>query len=274
MKFLFRPFVVFDAGIGSYAVVDIIRRRYPWQDVLYVADRASFPYGEKSDAELLGCVQRVIDAVLAVDPAVILVASNAPTVMVFDRLAVPLAVALRGVFPPIRESLRVSQSKQVVVLGVKSLTGSPAFQKFIAAEQAAAGSPGAKIVGVNASSMVELVESAVFLSDPEQAQAQVNEFIANIRRQRPQADVYTLSSTHLPWLRSFFERAAPEIRFLDPAQAVVDGLGHLTSPGSGRLETWVTDNPRYPVAGFAALLQRLQLDISYSVRHLVSGPSL
>ena len=268
---LFRPFVAFDAGIGSYAAVDMIRRRYPRQDVLYVADRASFPYGAKSDAELLDCVQRVIDAVLAVDPAVILVASNAPTVMVFDRLTVPSGVTLRGVFPPIRESLRVSQSKQVVVLGVKSLTGSLAFQKLAAAEQAAAGSPCARIDGVNASSMVELVESAVFLSDPERAQAQVNEFIANIRRQRPQADVYTLSSTHLPWLRAFFERAAPEIRFLDPARAVVDDLEHLTTPGSGRLETWVTDNPRYPVAEFAAMLQRLRVDIPYSVRHLSHG---
>lgn len=268
MKPLFRPFVAFDAGIGSYAVVDMIRRRYPRQDVLYVADRASFPYGSKGAAELLGCVQRVVDAALAVEPSVILVASNAPTVMVLDQLTVPSGVALRGVFPPIRESLRVSKSKQVVVLGVKSLTDSPAFQKFVAVEQAAVGALQARIEGVNASSMVELVESAVFLSDPERAQAQVSQFIANTRQQWPQADVYTLSSTHLPWLRSFFERAAPELRFLDPAQAVVDSLESLTTAGSGRLETWVTDNPRYPVEEFAAMLQRLRLDIPYSVRHL------
>jgi glutamate racemase len=153
-------------------------------------------------------------------------------------------------------------------MGVKSLTESPAFKKFITAEQAAAGTPQAGVEGVNASSMVELVESAVFLSDPERAQAQVNEFIAHAREQYPQADVYTLSSTHLPWLRSFFERAAPGIQFLDPAQSVVDSLENVTTAGSGRLEAWVTDNPRYPVVEFAEMLKRLRLDIRYSVRHL------
>jgi glutamate racemase len=268
MAALSRPFVAFDAGIGSYAVVDMIRRRYPLQDVLYVADRASFPYGAKSAAELLGCVQRVIDATLAVGPSVILVASNAPSVMVFDRLVVPPCVALRGVFPPIRESLRISKSKQVVVMGVRSLTDSLAFHEFTAAERAAVGSLQAKVEGVNASPLVELVESAVFLSDPERAQAQVSDFIANTRRQWPQADVYMLSSTHLPWLRSCFERAAPDIRFLDPAQSIIDDLESFTTVGSGRLETWVTDNPRYPVAEFAALLERLRINVPYSVREL------
>lgn len=68
--------------------------------------------------ELLVCIQRIINAALSVDPAMILIASNAPTVMVFDRLAVPSGVALinKGIFPPIRDSLRLSKSKQVVVM--------------------------------------------------------------------------------------------------------------------------------------------------------------
>jgi glutamate racemase len=268
MKNLYRPFVIFDAGIGSYAVVDMIRRRYPRQDVLYVADRASFPYGSKRSDELLVCVQRVINAALSVDPAMILIASNAPTVMVFDRLAVPPGVVLKGVFPPIRDSLRLSKSRQVVVMGVKSLIESPAFERFVASEQNGKDSWKGEIQGINASTMVELVESAVFLSNPVETQVQVDGFISNIRRQWPAADVYTLSSTHLPWLRSFFERAAPDIKFVDPAQAVVESLEHLTTQGSGGLETWVTQNPQYPVKEFSELLRRLQLDIAFSVRQM------
>ncbi|WP_242495094.1 hypothetical protein [Salinicola tamaricis] len=41
-----RPIAVFDAGIGSYAIVAEIQRRLPRQDVIYFA-RASFPYGSK-----------------------------------------------------------------------------------------------------------------------------------------------------------------------------------------------------------------------------------
>jgi glutamate racemase len=153
----------------------------------------------------------------------------------------------------------------VVVMGVKSLIESPAFEKFVASEQDGKDSRNGEVHGVNASAMVELVESAAFLSNPLETQVQVDGFISNIKRQRPAADVYTLSSTHLPWLRSFFERAAPDVEFVDPAQAVVESFEKLATEGSGGLETWVTQNPLYPVEEFAELLRRLQLDISFSV---------
>ncbi|MCP3443361.1 hypothetical protein [Bradyrhizobium sp. CCGUVB14] len=38
-----RLIAVFDAGIGSYAIARKIADRFPGQDVLYFADRASFP---------------------------------------------------------------------------------------------------------------------------------------------------------------------------------------------------------------------------------------
>ncbi|TYL24975.1 Asp/Glu racemase, partial [Streptococcus pyogenes] len=46
------PIAVFDAGIGSYAIVELIRRRQPRRDILYFADRARFPYGGKGRDEL------------------------------------------------------------------------------------------------------------------------------------------------------------------------------------------------------------------------------
>ena len=45
------PIAVFDAGIGSYAAVEAIRRLLPRQDILYLADRASIT-GQFSDADL------------------------------------------------------------------------------------------------------------------------------------------------------------------------------------------------------------------------------
>jgi glutamate racemase len=49
-----KPIAVFDAGIGSYSAVATIRNRFPQQDIIYFADRASFPYGAKSLAETAG----------------------------------------------------------------------------------------------------------------------------------------------------------------------------------------------------------------------------
>ncbi len=40
---LIKRFEVFDAGIGSYAAISAIQQQPPRQDILYLADRASFP---------------------------------------------------------------------------------------------------------------------------------------------------------------------------------------------------------------------------------------
>jgi glutamate racemase len=46
-KALYRPLGMFDAGIGSYAIVRLVQRRFLDQDIIYLADRASFPYWQR-----------------------------------------------------------------------------------------------------------------------------------------------------------------------------------------------------------------------------------
>ncbi len=39
---------IFDSGIGGTTVHDAVRERAPWADLIYVADHAFGPYGERS----------------------------------------------------------------------------------------------------------------------------------------------------------------------------------------------------------------------------------
>ena len=34
-----KPIAVFDAGLGSYAIVEAIKKAYPQQDIIYFADK-------------------------------------------------------------------------------------------------------------------------------------------------------------------------------------------------------------------------------------------
>jgi hypothetical protein len=73
-----QPIAVFDAGIGSYAIARKIADRFPRQDVLYFVDRANFPYGGESRAELLAAMQSTIERLESYSPTAVVVASNAP----------------------------------------------------------------------------------------------------------------------------------------------------------------------------------------------------
>nr|WP_313010885.1 hypothetical protein [Brucella intermedia] len=95
------PVAVFDAGIGSYALVELIRRSQPQRDIIYFADRASFPYGAKSRDRLLSIMRHTIRYLTGLGAQTIVLASNAPSVMVLDALKSEFAVPVHGVAPPV-----------------------------------------------------------------------------------------------------------------------------------------------------------------------------
>ena len=164
---LVRPIAVFDAGIGSYAAVAAIRHRLPDQDILYFADRASFPYGDKSRADLLAILGRTLGYLDTFAPSAVLVASNAPSITVLDDLTGAINRPIFGVRPPIAEALRDAGSGDVAVLGVASMVSSPELRAYADAQ---AGSDAGRVHLVDASSLVGLVEGGAFLFDRDQTQ--------------------------------------------------------------------------------------------------------
>ncbi|MBN9234932.1 Asp/Glu racemase [Mesorhizobium hungaricum] len=254
------PIAVFDAGIGSYAIVELIRRRQPRRDILYFADRARFPYGGKGRDELLSIIQGTIRFLLEYAPQAIVVASNAPSIMVLDALRDSCPLPVYGVAPPLEEALARSRSGQVGIMGVRSLIESAELSRFV---RERAVDP-ASVALINASPMVELVESGAFLSEPERTLLAVTEFAAEIAARHPSIDVLTLSSTHLPWLRSFFEQAQPTWLLLDPAENVVAALPDAAE-GSGRTVALVTEGGGYDIAGFRKMLDKIGVDLPLTV---------
>jgi len=226
---LHHPIGIFDAGIGSYAIVERVRLRFPSQDIVYFADRASFPYGTKTPKQLLQSVRVATDFLESQGCAAVILASNAPSIVVLDELRALAGVPVIGVFPPVREALDKSSTKQVAILGVKSMVNSAAMQAYVDQHK----SKPDLVVLSNASSLVDLVENFDFLNHPERTQQTVTAFIDQLLATHPSLDVMTMSSTHLPWLKSFFEIAAPQISFLDPADSILTQLEPYISDGSG-----------------------------------------
>lgn len=251
-----RPLAVFDAGIGSYAVVAEIRKRLPDQDIVYFADRASFPYGGKSRSELLEVMRRTINYLAEFNPSAIVIASNAPSIMVLEELSLDSHLPLFGVYPPLREAWGLSHSGQIGIMGVQSLVESPMISEFVAENSAYT----EQVALINASPMVELVETGAFLFAPEKTQADVDAFMAQVFAKYPDIDVLTLSSTHLPWLRRFFEAARPDCHFLDPAKDMVARIGQGTK-GQGKIRALVTEDERYDLETFRRMLSAIGVDI-------------
>lgn len=255
---LTRPIAVFDAGIGSYAAVAAIQRLLPQQDILYFADRASFPYGSKSRHHLLAILHRTLRYLDSFEPAAVLVASNAPSITVLDDLMGIIVPPVFGVRPPIAAALAAAGQQAVAVLGVQSMVESPELRRYADTQ---AGERKARVHLVNASPLVELVESGAFLFAPDQTQAKVSAFLDALDEHHSEIAAYTLSSTHLPWLRAFIERARPGRPLFDPLDDAIAAVLPHTVPGTGSVLALVTENERYSAAEFELMLERLGVSL-------------
>ena len=262
------PIGVFDAGVGSYAVVQRLRQLFPRQDLVYLADRASFPYGAKARADLLVSVETAVRYLAGLGCEAVVLASNAPSVMVLDELRARVSLPIVGIKPPVASALQISRSKRVAVLAVASLVESSEMAAYVSRSAG-----GFSVELVNASPLVELVEDGSFLSDPARTEQEVRSFITDCCQRFRGLDVCTLSSTHLPWLRSYFEAVAPEIAFLDPADEAVCQLEPYVSQGGGKTVCFATESDRYPIERLAEVLRRLGVEeqLELCCLHVSSG---
>ena len=243
---IYSPIGVFDAGIGSYAIVEKLHDKYPNQDLLYLADRRSFPYGEKNFQELFNATLSASEYLISQGCRCLVLASNAPSIVVMRELKKHVPVPIFGIEPPLANACRISKEKKVAVLGVNSMVSSNEFLSFVEREKLY----GCDVYGINASSLVELVENFSFINNREKTQVAVSNFINSLLDEHPRIDVITMSSTHLPWLEPYFKEAAPKIKFLDPADTLAEEVKPLVSEGTGTIKCVATESVRYQLLDF------------------------
>jgi glutamate racemase len=198
---------LFDSGLGGLTVLRRLRELLPRCDVLYFADQAHVPYGDRSVEDLRGLLranvawlnERGCEAIVmacntscAVAGSYGWPASHAP---IFDLIAAAgEAVARCGA-----GSIAVAATTATVRAG--------AYARAIHAR-----SPGTRVTEVAAPALVPLVESGAARSDLEEAVAAVcSQFPADV-------DALVYGCTHYPLLDDIFARSLPEGTLrIDPA---------------------------------------------------------
>ncbi len=207
---------IFDSGMGSYSVVKAVQKTLPNIKIVYLADRASFPYGKMPLKELQQNIQSRLDWLTQTfSPIAIIVASNTPSVTVLDY--VHSTSVLLGVYPPIEAAIHSSSSKEISVLGTKGMVESTPLNLQI---QTLERIHSVKIRAIEASSLIESMETFQFLNDPIACKLKLKQFFEGIFRQLPCLDTVTLSSTHLSFLKPFIQELYPHMTCLDPADDV------------------------------------------------------
>ena len=208
---------VFDSGFGSLSIIREIQKIFKGE-LIYFADQKNFPYGVKSKIELENTIKETIVLLeKKFSPELIVMASNTPTLLLnFSRISPKIV----GVYPPLNNAVKISRTRNIAILGTKTIIQSENITKFIEKCNV----PNDIVIHkIDCSLLVELVESGKFLTDEEYCKNIIKEVLEDIFLDNL-VDVATLSSTHLPFLEPFLSSIFKNVKFLDPAKNITNVL--------------------------------------------------
>ncbi len=240
------PVAVFDSGIGSLSIIKELKKAVPAEDLLYFADRAHFPYGGKSHQQLLEITINTINYLRRYKPKLIVVASNTPTVQVLDEVRRKITdLPIIGVRPPLKEAARLTRKKHIGIMASAGTINSKELENQIRREVP----QHILVTKFNASPIIELVEAGVHLENERRTFDVISRVLGDDVDEK--IDVMTLSSTHLPFVKSYLNSLIPTVRFVDPAQMVAKDVRKFLNTnrmakksGMGRLQILVSDGKR------------------------------
>ena len=212
--------VVFDSGFGSLSIIRAIQKTIK-SEIIYFADQKNFPYGKKTKSQLYTIINQTIEFLKnKFNPDLIVVGSNTPSLLLDEIFSSNII----RVLPPLKEASKISKTKNIAILATSSVTKSKDLATYIKKNKLP---KKINVKKINASPLVELVESGKFITNKKICQKIIKKTLHDVFLQND-IDVVTLSSTHLPLLRSLLQKEFPKIVFLDPAQGVAYKVKNLS----------------------------------------------
>jgi glutamate racemase len=219
------PILLFDSGVGGLSVLSALRRVLPAAPVIYAADNAGLPYGDKTEADIAARVSGLLGRMTErLHPRLVCIACNTASTIALAAVRDVLEVPIVGTVPAIKPAAAMTQTGVIGLLG----TGATIRQGYVdrleaqfAADKTLLRHAAPELVAAAETHLRGgAVDPAVF------ARA------AQALRSMPggeRIDTVVLACTHFPLIASQLAAAfGPGVRFVDGADGIARRIADLT----------------------------------------------
>jgi glutamate racemase len=262
--------LILDSGIGGLSVTREIRTHCPYLHIDYLADLAAFPYGIKSEEQIISRVTTLVDKLgKSLQPSVIVVACNTASTVALDAIRQQTRTPVVGVVPAIKPAAAMSETGIIGVLATEG-TVNRRYTHQLIREFAQSRT----VVLHGSSQLVHLAEQKL-RNVPFPPEAVQQELIPLFDK-APEMDTVVLACTHFPLLKNEFAASFPQVKFwVDSGLAIAKRVEHLLSAqgiitavdaipaNQNELNKFyvTTDTDRYDQSALAALLGNFEAEI-------------
>lgn len=226
-----RTVAMLDSGLGGLTVLSALYRELADIDVVYFADTARAPYGDRPLNDVATFGQQIVERARRYEPALMIIASGT-TCAAFEAVAwKPDDMPIIGVVAAgARAAAAQSAIGRIGVIATAATIESGIFERKLREVH-----PSLRITSVGAPKLVPLVESGQWASD--EAKTAVAQYCEPFRAAG--CDAVILGCTHFPHLQPWFVRAlGPSVALVDPAPACAQAAAAMVAespPANGSL---------------------------------------
>lgn len=248
-----RPIGVFDSGVGGLTVLREIRRELPGEHLLYVADSAHAPYGEKPRAFIEARSLAVTEFLISQGAKAIVVACNTATGAAVALLRARFALPIVAMEPALKPAVALTRGGVIGVLATSQTLASDKFEALRGRFDLHA-----RVLVQPCPGLVERIEAGDL--DGDATRALIADYVRPLIERG--ADTLVLGCTHYPLVRHLIQDiAGPHVTITDAGAAVarqlrVRLLEHRalsTRHGPGTERFWSTGLPSTATAMINAI---------------------
>ncbi|MFC0131475.1 glutamate racemase [Massilia eurypsychrophila] len=224
------PIGVFDSGVGGLSVLRHIRAQLPHEHLLYFADSAFAPYGDKPEQVVAERSLAIAGFLVAQGAKALVVACNTATVAAIKLLRAHYPdMPIVGVEPGLKPGAAASRNGKV---GVMATDGTLAGEKFLLLREQISQASSAQFVLQGCTGLADQIELGELDSDA--TAVMLKRYILPLLDQG--VDTLVLGCTHYPLVQATIETiiaaATPRaIVLVDTGEAVARQLGRLLAAG-------------------------------------------
>jgi glutamate racemase len=206
------PIGVLDSGLGGLSIVRALQSSLPNERILYYADSAFCPYGERDNAFIRQRTLSIANTLEEQGAKAIVIACNTACAASLDAVREKTSVPVIGLEPAVKPAAALSRTGRIAVFATPRTIASERLASLVA--RYGQGCAVELIAAPDWAGIVERGETAT-----EQARNAVTSLV------RPAlgrgADVLVLGCTHYPFLGGLIREAAgPEVAIVDSGAAI------------------------------------------------------
>ena len=202
-----------DSGVGGLTILREVRKMLPVHPVVYLADQAHVPYGERSLEEVRGFAREITRYLIAQGARLIVVACNTASVAALRMLRNEFPdTPFVGMEPAVKPAAEQTRSGVVGVLATHATFQGEVYSSVV--ERFAAG---VTLLQDHCPGLVARIENGD-LQGPETEAILRKALIPMLEKG---ADTIVLGCTHYPFVIPLIRRiTGPAVRVIDPAPAI------------------------------------------------------